>query len=184
MENYKLEKEYKISFELFREAYLAFQKKFVYPKSYVVMGIFLLLAVNFIAAAVKDPSNYLVYLLISVCIALAAREWYNPRKLRSNLSDVMREIGEPLYKIGIGDNFVDISTIEEPDRDISEETAVDIPDEIDPLPEKTRINIDEKFKVIEYDRFFLIFSGREMFYILPKEGFDETELELIRSLHS
>ena len=50
----------------------------------------------------------------------------------------------------------------------------------DPLPEKTRINVDEGFQLMEYDRFFLIMSGTDMLYILPKEGFSEAELEIVR----
>ena len=47
-ENYKLEKEYKISVDIFREGYREYQKKYVYPKSYIFMGLFTLLAADFI----------------------------------------------------------------------------------------------------------------------------------------
>ncbi len=190
-ENYKLEKEYRVSFEIFRDAYHAFQKKFIYPKSYVYIGLYLLLAVSFIVAAVKDPSNYFCYLLIGICLALAAREWYNPKKLRNNLVDTVKALGEPLYKIEIAEDFVEISTIEEPENEEHEEIEGeeaeevdprDFPDEIDPLPEKSRIDIDEDFRLFEYDKFFLLLSGKQIFYILPKEGFTEEELEIVRSL--
>lgn len=54
--------------------------------------------------------------------------------------------------------------------------------EADPLPEKTRINVDEGFQLMEYDRFFLMLAGKEMFYILPKEGFSESELKIVRDI--
>ena len=38
-ENYKLEKEYKVPAALFSEAYLAFQKKYIYPKSCMTVNL-------------------------------------------------------------------------------------------------------------------------------------------------
>lgn len=186
MENYKLEKEYKVPAETFREAYLAFQKKYIYPKSYIFMGLFIAIAVCFIVAAAKDPSNYLVYLLIMVCLAFAAREWYNPRKIRRSLTESVKSLGEPVYKIGIADDHIDISTVSGSPEASVEDTAEEADDDdetvAEPLPEKTRININEELEILEYDRFFLILSGKTMFYILPKEGFSEEELTVIRKI--
>ncbi|MBQ9899058.1 MAG: YcxB family protein [Ruminococcus sp.] len=174
-ENYKLEKEYKVPFDTFREAYRAYQKKFVYPKSYIFMALFLILTADFVYAAVKDPSNYLTYILIVMCLAFAFREWFNPRKARNNIIDAVREMGEATYKIGVSDSFIDISTV-------AETTVVD-PEDSDepaPLPEKSRIPLDESYRELEYDSFFLLLSGKSVFYILPKEGFTESELDIIR----
>lgn len=184
-ENYKLEKEYQISPEIFDKAYRSYQKKFVYPKNYIFMALFLILAADFVYAAVKTPENRLVYLLIVVCIALAFREWHNPKFVRKRLSETLKDMGMPVYKIGIGEGFVDISTVEEPevsDEKEEEYDPADIPDEIDPLPEKTRIAVNSDFKLLEYDEYFLIMQGKSVFYILPKEGFSEAELETVRKI--
>ncbi len=183
-ENYKLEKEYQISPEIFDKAYRSYQKKFVYPKNYIFMALFLILAADFVYAAVKTPENRLVYLLIVVCIALAFREWHNPKFVRKRLSETLKDMGMPVYKIGIGEGFVDISTVEEPEvSDATEEyDPADIPDEIDPLPEKTRIAVNSDFKLLEYDEYFLLMQGKSVFYILPKEGFSEEELETVRKI--
>lgn len=184
-ENYKLEKEYQISPEIFNKAYRSYQKKFVYPKNYIFMALFLILAADFVYAAVKTPENRLVYLLIVVCIALAFREWHNPKFVRKRLNETLKDMGMPVYKIGIGEGFVDISTVEE--SETSDETEeeydpADIPDEIDPLPEKTRIAVNSDFKLLEYDEYFLLMQGKSVFYILPKEGFSEAELETVRKI--
>lgn len=184
-ENYKLEKEYQISPEIFDKAYRSYQKKFVYPKNYIFMALFLILAADFVYAAVKTPENRLVYLLIVVCIALAFREWHNPKFVRKRLSETLKDMGMPVYKIGIGEGFVDISTVEEPevsDEKEEEYDPADIPDEIDPLPEKTRIAVNSDFKLLEYDEYFLLMQGKSVFYILPKEGFSEAELETVRKI--
>ena len=36
------------------------------------------------------------------------------------------------------------------------------------------------YKILEYDEYFLLMQGKEIFYILPKAGFSEDELEIIR----
>ena len=146
-ENYKLEKEYQITPEIFDKAYRSYQKKFVYPKSYIFMTLFLILAGDFVYAAVKTPENRLVYLLIVVCIALAFREWHNPKFVRKRLNETLKDMGMPVYKIGVGDGFVDISTVEEPeisDEKEEEYDPADIPDEIDPLPEIGRASCRER----------------------------------------
>ena len=192
-ENYKLEKVFKVPHETFKEAYKAFQKKYVYPKSIIFTILFLILAADFVYAAVKAPDNKLVYLLIMVCIAFAFREWYNPRRLFLNISETMKALGEPEYKMGIADDHIDISTVSLPDEieeeapdedgeenDEEDTDLTDLPDEFDPMPEKTVIKLDDSYGLLEYEKFFLIMEGKKMFYILPKEGFSEKELEIVR----
>lgn len=182
-ENYKFEKEYKLSHDIFRDAYREFQKKNVYPKSYIFMGIFLAIAVIYVFAAIEDPGSTLSYLLIVVCIALAVREWYNPRKARANMVEAVKALGDVTYKIGVGDSFIDISTIDTGNVENSAEEEEDIPEEELQLPEKTRIPLDNNFSVQEYSEFFILYSGKEVFYIVPKAGFTEYELELVRELN-
>ncbi len=186
-ENYKLEKEYKVPVKMFSEAYLAFQKKFIYPKSYIYMSIFAVIAfIMFVFGilVMNDASKrqkYITYLAFLMACAFAFREWYNPKKKHRNLTDSVRSLGEPVYKIGIADKYVDISTVSDDKSDLSDEDKI-LTEEEDPLPEKSRINIDEKFQLLEYDDFFLILSGNEVVYILPKDGFSNDELNIVRNI--
>lgn len=181
-DNYKLEKEYTIPFETFMDGYTAFQKKFVYPRSYVLMAVFVILAIVFAAAVIEDKSQYIAYMLIVICAALAAREWYNPRKLRSHLLETVKAMGEVTYRIGVADDRIEISTAEVPDAETSAEdgTEIDGDEAEELLPEKTVIPFDENYSLLEYEGFFLIFSGKELFYIVPKAQFSLDELEIIR----
>ena len=191
--NYKLEKEYKVPAETFRDAYLEFQKKYVYPKSYIYMAIFGVLAVALLIFGIfamhdaPKKQKYIMYLAFIVAAAFSLREWFNPRKMRRSLTESVRALGEPVYKIGVGNKFVDISTVSDDLSNIAEteekddgEENTDIPGEID--PEKTRLAADDSFQLMEYDRFFLMLAGKEMFYILPKEGFSEAELIIVRDI--
>lgn len=182
-ENYRVEKEYTVSFDLFRKAYHEFQKKNVYPKSYLFMGLFLAIGVVYIAAAVKDPSNRMSYALVFLCFALAFREWYNPRKMRRNIVDTVREMGEMRYSFRISSDNVEFSTVSDDDVENSGEEPGDeeeyAPEE---LPEATVIPINGELSVQEYDEFFLLYQGKKSFYIIPKDGFTEYELETVREL--
>ena len=186
-ENYKLEKEYKVPVSIFSEAYREFQKKFVYPKNRIFVILFAFMAVVVLCIGVlnvkgtSDTGKYLYYLAFMVFVALAAREWYNPRKLHRNLTESVRALGEPVYKIGVSEKYVDISTVSEDLSDIPDEEKEEVLKD-DPLPEKTRLNIDDSFRVMEYEKFFMLIPGTAMLYIIPKEGFSEGDMSIIREL--
>ena len=186
-ENYKLEKEFRLPADTFREAYRAFQKKFVYPKSRVYVLLFAALALGILifgVIAMNDApkkQKYITYIAFIMAAAFAFREWYTPEKMRRNLTESVKALGEPVYKIGVGDKFVDISTVSEDLSDIPEEER-DSTQDTDPLPEKTRLEVNEGFQLMEYDQFFLMLAGKESFYILPKDGFSESELKIVRDI--
>ena len=186
-ENYKLEKQYRIPAGIFSKAYLEMQKKFVLPKSRLYMAVFSILAAAILLFGIFNFSNgttkqkYCILLGFVLACAFAAREWYNPKKVRRNMTESVKSLGEPVYCIGIADRYVDISTVSDDLSDIPEEEREEAVD-TDPLPEKTRINIDENFQLIEREEFFMLLKGSEMFYVLPKDGFSEAELEIVRDL--
>ena len=163
--NIRIEKKYTIPMDIFIEGYKTYQKKYVYPKNYIFMGIFIVLAANFVYGAVKSPDNLIAYLLIMICLAMAFREWYNPRKVRQRVTEMVKEMGEPVYKITAGDDFIEFSTenagyLEDGDNDFDKEE----------LPEPTRFNADENLKIMEKEDYFLIIYGKSVFYIVPKIG--------------
>lgn len=114
MEEKLLEKEYNIPFNTFCDAYKEFQKKYVCPRSYILMSIFLVLTAIYVVAAVKDPSNKLAYILTFVCFAFAGINWYNPKRIRRSLLESVREIGDDRYKITLFDTYIEISTLQSP----------------------------------------------------------------------
>lgn len=176
LKNIRLEKIYTLSADVFREGFTAYQKKFVYPKSYLFMAVFLVLALNFIYGAVKAPDNYFAYIMIVVCVALMMREWFNPRRIRRTFTEAVQETGGQEYKITVGDNEIEFSTIQRANVENSVET-----DEEEPIP-PTVIGT-ERLEISEYDRFFLLADGKVMFYIVPKECFSDSEKEIIRNIN-
>lgn len=190
-ENYKLEKEYKLTYEIFREGYTQFQKKNVYPKSYIFMTIFFIIGVIYIIAAFKDPSNKMAYALIFVSLALSFREWYNPRKIRRNFLDTVKSMEEMNYKIQVADEWIDISTVqnevvensENPTDETKNNEESEVIEEIEEeLPKKTRISLNDDISIQEYENFFLLLIQKMSFYIIPKKGWESSELDVIREI--
>lgn len=181
MENIKLTKEYSLKSDILLEGCRAYQKKFVYPKAYILMAVFLILAANFVYGAVKAPDNILAYLLIMVCLALAFREWYNPRRLRRSIVEGFSESSGTVYRLEIGENELRISTVYEESSDDELSDYEDDGYEYE-APEATVLPVDDRLAIIEKERLFLIIQERSVYYIVPKRGFSEEELEIVRGI--
>lgn len=179
-ENIKLEKEYKIPVDVFREGFRAYQKKTVLAKSRIYAGIFLVLAANFVYGAVKAPDNYLAYLLIVVCLFMAFRQWYNPRKARRSYVESFAELGDPAYRISVADTYAEIATVSAAPAVEAFDSDGNIVD--DPLPEADRLVFGDDLSVQEGESFFLLIKGDTMVYIVPKAPFDPAEQEILRNI--
>ena len=77
-----ISRSYHIPLTMFDEAFLKFQKKYVYPSNILLTIVLLAIAGVYIHAAFKDNSNTLVYLLIVACFAIILVRWYKTFKLR------------------------------------------------------------------------------------------------------
>jgi hypothetical protein len=177
-EKYLFEKEYSLTADAVREGYKAFQKRFVMKKSYIFTALFLVLAADFIHAAFKNPGNYLCYLLIAVCLAFAAREWYNPRRTRRAIVEAVSGSGA-VYRISLAESYADIATVSAPAPvevfDADGETVEE------PLPEPSRIKFDSEYRLDETDICFCLYYGKNVFYIVPKDILSADETEMLRS---
>jgi len=178
-----LEKSYQIPFMLFKKSFTAFQKKFVYPKTYLIMallavviGIYAYFVIN------GDASQKPVYCtVILVCCVLIGFQWYNPKKIRRNLLVAVKEIEQDQYRIRIYPEYLEIGTILPPEDSASDSDTDDL---FNDTPEDnfsgTRIYYNKNLHVIEYSDFFMLYQSKTMFYVLPKSDFSEEELEILR----
>lgn len=178
-----LSKNYKIKVPLFREAYKAYQKKFVYPKNYIFTAIFIALAANFFYGAFYAPDNYLAYILAVICLALAFRELFIPGKTRNSTVEAFAQLDDPVYHIEITENSVSFSSVyqTEAENDVTAEN--DIENDVDEAAEPTVLPLDDKLSILEYEAFFLVVYGKTIFFIVPKEEFSDDELQVVRNLN-
>lgn len=181
--NLLIEKQYRIPFDMFRNAFIAFQRKFVYPRTYAVMGI--LAAVigvyaYFIVYGGEDVNRGLYCMIILFCAMLMTLQWVNPRKIRMKLMEGVREIEHDEYRLRIYPEYLEIGTILPPEDITQTETDALFEDEPEENFSGTRIHYNHGMNVIEYPAFFMIYQQKTMFYVVPKPAFSEEELGIIR----
>lgn len=181
-ENIIENKRYSIPFEMFERAYTLFQKKFVYPRNTVMIAILLLLAAaNVVNIAVGRASGTLTYILIFACLALAAVNWYNPKKIKKNLMNSIKGIEEDVYTLEVLPDKIIIGTVIEPFENSSGEPEeyeevfgeTEKPEEI----EKSEVYINNTLRVIERSDFFMVYIKKSMFYVIPKICFTDEEIK-------
>ena len=88
----KLEKSYHIPLPIFDKAFRAYQKKYVYPRNYILIAILFAIGCLYVKAAVDDPSNTLAYFLVVICLAMILILIYNPLKIRRSLMLSLKEL--------------------------------------------------------------------------------------------
>ena len=177
----KLEKNYRIPAEIYRLGYTAYQKKHEHPRMYIVSAIFLVIAADMIYAAIQAPENYLAYIIIAICLALAFREWITPMRKRRIFFDTVKELEETEYRITVTEDAVEFSTVSVVNVEKEDGEGSEV--ENQEIPEPTKLPVDKDLKILEYERFFLVVYGKMMFYIVPKEGFTEQEMAVLRNIN-
>ena len=178
-----LEKQYKIPFDMFRDAFIAFQKKFVYPKSCAIMGVLAVVIgiyAYFIVYGGENVNRGLYCMIILFCLIMMFFQWFTPLKARRTLMEGVKEIEDDEYRLRIFPEYLEIGTILPPE----DAKAAETDDLFDDVPEEdfsgTRIHYNKGLNVVEYPAFFMIYQQKSMFYVVPKAAFSEEELEILR----
>ena len=128
-----ISRSYHIPLTMFDEAFLKFQKKYVYPSNILLTIVLLAIAGVYIHAAFKDNSNTLVYLLIVACFAIILVRWYKTFKLRRAVHDALKEVESDTYTLSVYEDGLVIHTDEaEPEQ---QEESAEEPAETEPEEE-------------------------------------------------
>ena len=83
---------YNIKREYYKTGFECFQKKFILKRNWIMLVLFFILFVSFVASAVANPSNKTAYFLMMICLAGMFVLWYNPRKQKRMVLDAVREL--------------------------------------------------------------------------------------------
>ena len=178
-----LEKQYKIPFDMFRNAFIAFQRKFVYPKTYVIMGILAVVIGIYSYGLITiddNPNRGLYCIIIIFCSVFLILQWINPRMIRIKLMEGVREIENDEYRLRIFPEYLEIGTILPPENPSDAEDDALFDDAPAEDFSGTRIHYNKGLNVVEYPEFFMIYQQKSMFYVVPKAAFSGEELEIIR----
>jgi hypothetical protein len=121
--------------------------------------------------------------LICVCLGLAAVNWYNPKKLKRSLMESIKGIEGDKYSLKIFPDKVKIGTVLEPLENEKKEDFEEVFDGLGNGQEQiaeSEIFLNSDVKVVEEEKFFLIYIKRSMFYVVPKENFTEEEITVMQ----
>lgn len=198
-----LSREYSISKNMFGDAFKSFQRKFAYPKNYIMTAVFAVIAFIYALALIKNPDNSTCAMLIFICICLIFAMWLNVLNARRKLMIAIEGIDDDIYSFELYEDKILIGTR---DSEVKEENAEGSAEEISeniveeskekseeddffaPVEEvqnkeipKTVINFsDTDIRVLEKKDFFIIYILKHMFYVVPKEAFSDDEKEKLK----
>lgn len=154
------------------EAFLTFQKKYVYKRNWIITAAFSVLLIIFIISIIKYSNGYLNYVLAFISAAMIFITWYNTRRIRKYLVSALKTLEDDRYIFSLYDDKFKIETIMT-EEDKKAEDFVPIPPRI--------VNFsDLALNVIEKDNMFIIILKKETIYVLSKRFLDDSQQEFLR----
>ncbi len=154
------------------EAFLAFQKKYVYKKNIIKSVGFGLLAVGFAVSAYRDPSVAFNYILTGICLAAIVAIWYNMKHIRKSLMEALKMLEDDRYIFTLyQDRFV-IETI------VTEEEKAE--EDFTPIPPQAVELSDNALDVEEQEDKFILIIKKETIYVLPKRCMNNEQIKAVR----
>ena len=165
---------YTISLEEYEKGFVLFQKRYVFPKNYIMTAAFAIVAALYILQIVENPAYSTAWVMLFVCLFFIALIWYNVFKIRKSLINSIKNIKEDTYVTNVyGDGLVISEKI--PEEEISPENP---PAEI---PPKEISFSSDRPDVIENAEMFIIYIKKQMFYAIPKRCLSQQQEEVLRN---
>ena len=156
------------------QAFLLFQKKFVYKKNWIKTIAFAIVAVLFIISICRKPEQALNYILATLCIAFIFITWYNTKKIRTSLLDALKLIEDDRYIFTLYEDCFKIETI------ISDEVDEN-GEKIPPVQPRVVFFDSTVIDVIETDNMFVLILKKDTIYVLPKRCMGNEKEEILRN---
>ena len=163
---------YTISVGEYERAFIAFQKRYVFPKNYIMTVLFAGIIVLYAQQIKTDPSYTMAWVLLAVCIAFIILIWYNVFRIRKSLVNSIKEIQDDKYTSTFFEDGLMIQT---------EITGTDETQEaMEIQPKRIYYELDSP-DVLENSEIFILYLKKQMFYVLPKRSMNDREIEFLRT---
>lgn len=156
------------------QAFLLFQKKFVYKKNWIKTIAFALVAVVFLISIALKPEQAANYIFATICIAAIFIIWYNTKKIRTSLMDALKLIEDDRYIFSLYEDRFRIETI-------LSETEDENGEEIAPVEPRTVLFEGTHLNVYEDTDKFVVIIKKDTIYVLPKRCMNENQAEILRT---
>ena len=159
------------------QAFLLFQKKYVYKKNWIKTAAFAVAAILFIISIGRNPSQPMNYILASICIAGIFIIWYKTKRIRVSLLEALKLIEDDKYIFTLYNDRFSIETILAEDTDENGE-------KIAPVEPRIVYFSDTLIDVIETEKMFVIILKKDTIYVLPKRCMNQSNENVIRDKFS
>ena len=201
-----IEKEYNIPLDIFNKAFTSFQKKFTYPKTYIMIACYFLIMIWQMISIVRGHGSNISAFIITTCVVAIFISWFNPKKIKRNLLDSIKEIETDLYKFKLYDDCISLLALSKEElysignpqeeaesneeseivEDLDNDKKTDNEGNYDVFEGEAHNNMNEKatflmldnvyFSILENDDHYMLYQSKVMFYVVPKKDFSDAEI--------
>lgn len=168
--------QYDVKNEEEEKAFLTFQKKYVYKHNWKVTAAFSVVAVLFLVSIIRNPSGYLNWVLMFICLFMIFATWFNTVRIRKYLVSALKNLEDDKYIFTLYDDRFRIETV------IDEEESSD--EDITPIKPRIVKFEDISLNVIENSEMFIIILKKETIYVLSKRVISEENQKILRESFS
>ncbi len=173
-ENPVLTVNYDVKNEEEGQAFLFFQKKYVYKKNWIKTIAFAIVALVFLWSVYKTPDQPLNYMLVAICVAAIFVIWHNTRKIRTSLMDALKILEGDKYLFSLYEDKFTIETVEA-------ETVDENGEPLPPIQPRVVTFADTTLNVFEAEDKFIIVLKKDTIYVLPKRCMNEEQIAVLRN---
>ena len=156
------------------QAFLFFQKKYVYKKNWIKTIAFAIVALVFLWSVYKKPDQPLNYMLVAICVAAIFVIWHNTRKIRTSLMDALKILEGDKYLFSLYEDKFTIETVEA-------ETVDENGEPLPPIQPRVVTFADTTLNVFEAEDKFIIVLKKDTIYVLPKRCMNEEQIAVLRN---
>lgn len=154
-----LQKEYSIAPHMYDSSFKDWQRKFVFPKNYIMSAVFLVIAIVDIILVATGKSPALLILAV-VCVAVIVAMWLNTNNVRKKFVQSMAKFKDERQTAKFYDDGIIINKIPKGSAE-SEKIVIDFS--------------KDEVKILDRRYYFIAYINKSNFNIIPKKVFDATE---------
>lgn len=155
-----LQKEYSIAPHMYDSSFKDWQRKFVFPKNYIMTAVFGILAIIDIILVVLGKFNPAVIILALICIGVIVAMWLNSNNVRKKFVQNMAKFKDERQTAQFFEDGIIIKKIPRGSTQ-GEKIVIDFS--------------SDSVKMLDKRYYFIAYVNNSNFNIIPKKVFDATE---------
>ena len=168
--------QYNVTNEEEEQAFLLFQKKYVYKHNWRVTAAFGAVALIFIISIIRKPTGYLNWILTFISLFMIFTTWFNTVRIRKYLVSALKALEDDKYRFTLYDDRFIIETVFT-EAEMAEEDFVPV------KPREVKFR-DIDLNIVENSDMFIIILKKETIYVLSKRVLTQEQQRVLRNTFS